>query len=224
MKPDDHHFGGIFDLDGVIADTGPAHQQAWEELAARHHLAMPDGFFAETFGMRNENIIPQLLDRSVDPEELQRMSDWKEARYREIIAAEIQPLDGLGGLLRDLQQNGFHLAIGSSAPRANVDLILDGLQIRNRFTACVTGDEISSGKPAPDTFLTAAERLDVSPDHCVVFEDAVPGVQAGKRAGMQVIAITTTRTHADLLQAGADRVIDSLAEVNAADILNILAI
>jgi beta-phosphoglucomutase len=215
-------WGAIFDMDGVIVDTGWAHKQAWVEFAHTHGAQCTDEFFLRTFGMQNYQIIPLMLGHEVSPEDLEAMGDWKEQRYRQIVAQGLTPAQGLVDLLADLKAHGFRIAVGSSAPKANIDLVLDRLGMRRSFDAIVYGDMVSRGKPAPDTFLAAARMLDVPPAQCVVVEDAVPGVQAGKAAGMAVVAITTTRTRQDLGQA--DLVIDRFAEATAEDFVKLLAL
>ena len=209
----DRQRGVIFDLDGVLTHTGPAHQQSWQDLAEQYGLSMTDEFFRNTFGMQNYQIIPLLLGREVSPQEIEEISEQKEACYRRIVAAQLQAAPGALPLLDDLRQQEFALAIGSSAPKANVDLALNTLGIQDYFQAVVTGEQVTQGKPAPDTFLLAAQKLGLDPSHCVVVEDAVQGVEAGKAAGMAVIAVTTTRERADLNQA--DLIVDCLSEVTA---------
>ena len=182
--------GAIFDMDGVIADTGWAHKQAWAEFARIHGAEFTDEDFFRTFGMQNYQIIPIVLGHEVPLEEIGPMGDWKEQRYRQIVSQNLTAPDGLAALLADLKAHGFRIAVGSSAPKVNIDLVLDRLGIRGSFDAIVYGDMVSRGKPAPDTFLEAAEKLGVPPDRCIVVEDAIPGVQAGKAAGMAVMAIS----------------------------------
>ncbi len=214
-----HARGAIFDMDGVIADTGWAHMQAWAEFARAHGAAFTEEFFLRTFGMQNHQIIPIMLGREVSPEELQTLGDWKEQRYRQIVSQGLTAPVGLISLLNDLKAHHFRIAVGSSGPKENVDLVLDRLGIRGFFDAVVYGGMVSRGKPAPDTFLAAGRMLAVPPARCVVVEDAVPGVQAGKAAGMSVVAITTTRAREDLSQA--DLIIDRFTEVTAADLIRL---
>jgi beta-phosphoglucomutase-like phosphatase (HAD superfamily) len=112
------------------------------------------------------------------------------------------------------------LAIGTSAPRANLDLVLERLRLRRYFNSCVTKEDVANGKPAPDTFLAAAQKLSLAPNRCVVVEDAVQGIEAGKAAGMPVIALTTTRDRAAL--SAADMIADSLGELKAEDFTKLL--
>jgi beta-phosphoglucomutase len=209
----------IFDLDGVLVDTGWAHLQAWQDLAARERFEMTERFFKNTFGMQNYQIIPMLLP-GISAQELKRMSDWKEQRYRDIIAERLTPADGVVELLNTLKRTGFRLAVGSSAPRANLELMLKGARLTDYFDACVSGEDVAAGKPDPATFLKAAERLSITPRRCAIVEDAVQGVQAGKAAGMAVVAVTSTRDRRDL--AAADLVVDSLTELEPTDFLHLI--
>jgi beta-phosphoglucomutase len=212
--------GVIFDLDGVLVDTGWAHKQSWYDLAEKEGFSMSDEFFSSTFGMRNDQIIPMLTGGEVSSEDVARLGEWKEQRYRELIAAKLTLPHGVGELLDDLKQNGFLLAVGSSAPRANLDLVLDRVRIGDYFDACVTGEEVIEGKPAPETFLKAAMKIGLPPNCCVVVEDAVQGVEAGRAAGMAVVAVTTTRERAAL--SAADLIVDSLGELTAEDFVRLL--
>jgi beta-phosphoglucomutase len=216
----DGRMGVIFDLDGVLVDTGWAHKQSWYDLAEKEGFSMTDEFFYSTFGMQNYQIIPMLLGRDASSGEVDRLSDWKELRYRELIAEKLAPSEGAESLLCDLKKEDFLLAVGSSAPRANLDLVLERTDLQDYFDAYVTGQDVTNGKPAPDTFLKAAEKLSLGADRCVVVEDAVQGVEAGKAAGMPVVAVTTTRKRADLHRA--DIIVDSLAQLQARQFIDLL--
>jgi len=220
MTSVDTGMGVIFDLDGVLVDTGWAPRQSWYDLAEKEGFCMSDEFFYRTFGMRNYQIIPMLLEREVPPQEIERLSEWKEQRYRELIADKLALPEGVKTLLDELKSKGFLLAVGSSAPRANLGLILERLHLHDYFDAYITGEDVSKGKPAPETFLKAAEKLSLPPSHCVVVEDAVQGVEAGKAAGMPVVAVTTTRNRPDLVEA--DIIVDSLVELQAEDFIKLL--
>ncbi len=215
MTSTNSRMGVIFDLDGVLVDTGWAHKQSWFDLADKEGFDMSDYFFYSTFGMQNNRIIPMLFGRDMSKEEIIPLSEWKEQRYRDLIADELVPAQGAKELLDDLKNAGFYLAVGSSAPRANLDLVLDRVQVHDYFDALVTAEEVTKSKPAPDTFLTAAKKLSLPAHRCVVVEDAVQGVEAGKAAGMTVVAVTTTRERIALTQA--DKIVDSLAELKADD-------
>jgi HAD superfamily hydrolase (TIGR01509 family) len=208
------NLGVIFDLDGVLVDTGWAHRQAWYDLAKEEGLAMSDEFFRRTFGMQNAAILP-MLRPGICADEVERLSEWKEQRYRNLVQERLELAEGAEALLRDLKRHGFRLAIGSSAPPENLDVFWNRLSLDNYFDARVTKEETTESKPSPQTFLKAAQKLGLPPTCCAVVEDAVQGVQAARAAGMPVIAVTTTRSREDLAQA--DRIVDSLSRLRAPD-------
>jgi beta-phosphoglucomutase len=179
-------WGVIFDMDGVLVDTGWAHRQAWYDLAAQEGLAMSDEFFRRTFGMQNATILP-LLRPGISEQEMERLSDWKEQRYRDLVRRRLELAPGAQALLNDLKRHGFRLAVGSSAPAANLDVFWSRLALGEIFDARVTKEEVTEGKPAPQTFLKAAAKLGLAPACCAVVEDAVQGVQAARAAGMPVV-------------------------------------
>ena len=212
--------GVIFDLDGVLVDTGEFHRQSWYDLAKREGFEMSDELFYSTFGMQNYQIIPMLVGREVTAEELERFSQWKEQRYRELISGKLKLLDGVKELIEDLKRAGFLLAIGTSTPLVNLKFMLENVPVDGWFDAYVTGEDVQRGKPEPDTFIMAAEKLSLPREDCVVVEDAVQGVAAGKAAEMAVVAVTTTRERKEL--AEADLIVDSLAELKAEDFEKLL--
>jgi len=212
--------GVIFDLDGVLVDTAQFHKQSWYDLAEQQGLEMTDEFFYSTFGMQNKRILPMLFKRDLSKAEIDSLSEWKEDRYRRLIVGKIQLLDGVKELIDDLKSCGFLLAIGSSTPRVNLEFMLKQMPLTNCFDAYVAGEDVANSKPAPDTFLKAAEMLGLAPANCVVVEDAVAGVQAAKAAQMPVVAVTTTTSRESLRQA--DLVVDSLAQLDGNDFLNLV--
>ena len=220
MTESDSRMSVIFDLDGVLVDTGWAHKQSWYDLAEKEGFSMTDKFFYSTFGMQNYQIIPMLLGRDAALDEVNRLSDWKEQRYRKIIVEKLVPAEGAKSLLCDLKSEDFLLAVGSSAPRANLELVLTRTDLKDYFDAYVSGEDVTNGKPAPDTFLKAAEKLSLDAESCVVVEDAVQGVEAGKAASMPVVAVTTTRNRADLHRA--DIIVDSLTQLQARHFIELL--
>ncbi|MBN2375253.1 MAG: HAD family phosphatase [Sedimentisphaerales bacterium] len=211
----------IFDLDGVLIDTGQFHRQAWYDLAECHGWTMTDKLFYQTFGMQNYQILPMLSDQPLTDEKILELSEWKESRYRKLVAGKLTLLDGAEQLTKNLKQNNFRLAIGSSTIRANLDFMLEHIPVAHYFDALVTDEDVENGKPAPDTFLAAARKLNIPPVACVVVEDAIPGVQAAKAAQMPVIAITTTRQRSEL--SLANKIIDSLTQLTPADFDTLLA-
>lgn len=211
--------GVIFDMDGVLVDTGWAHRQAWFDVAAVEGLPMSDEFFRSTFGMQNAAILP-MLRPGISQADVKRLSVWKEQRYREVAKARPDLAPGAKALLEDLKRHGFRLAIGSSAPPENLDVFWDAHSLADYFDARVTSEQVTESKPSPQTFLRAAEKLGLAPARCAVVEDAVQGVQAGRAGGMRVVAVTTTHGRDEL--ADADYVVGGLADLKASDFLALL--
>jgi beta-phosphoglucomutase len=211
--------GVIFDMDGVLVDTGWAHRQAWFDTATLEGLPMSDEFFWGTFGMQNAAILP-MMRPGISKDEITRLSRWKEQRYREVAKEHPDLAPGTLALLKDLKQHGFRLAIGSSAPPENLDVFWDAHKLADYFDARVTSEQVTESKPSPQTFLKAAEKLGLPPSRCAVVEDALQGVQAGQAGGMVVVAVTTTHKREQL--AHADYVVDGLADLRAADFLRLL--
>ncbi len=210
-------WGAIFDWDGVILDSSRQHEESWRLLARENGLALPEDFFRRSFGMKNERIIPELLGWTRDPETVRRLGDRKEALYRELIRRDgVQPLPGVREWLQTLRAAGIPCAVGSSTPRENIECVLDTLGLRQAFDAIVAGQDVTHGKPHPEVFLRAAALLGLSPERCVVFEDAHVGLQAARAAGMKVVAVASTHPPESLREA--DRVVRRMDELSVAEI------
>jgi len=201
----------IWDLDGVIVDSAPYHFSAWRELFGRLGKDYAAEDFKRNFGRRNDDILRSVLGNSPE-EEIKVLAQQKEEIFRERIREKVKPLPGVLELLEDAHSGGFRMALVSSAPQENIELILSSLGIKEYFDCLISGQELQRGKPDPEGFLLAAEKLGVAPARCIVIEDALSGVEAAKRAGMKCIAVTTT--HPKELFSGADLVVDSLEDVS----------
>ena len=200
-------------MDGVLVDTGPWHLEAWYGLAERRGWRMSDEFFSRTFGMQNYQIIPQMTDEVLSRDVIDEAGEWKEQRFRELIAGKVKPLEGAAELVGDLKAGGFALAVGSSGPRNNVEMVLESAGLRGEFAVVVAGEDVENSKPAPDTFLRAAQCLSLAPGRCVVIEDAAYGVDAALAAGMAAVAVTTTLPREQL--SHAHLVVDSFGELSS---------
>jgi len=203
----------IFDADGVLIDSYHAHFEAWKAMGRELGMGLTEERFAGTFGRRNEDLMHDLWDDAVAEADIPAWSDWKEERYREIIREDFPAMDGAVALIDALRAAGFGLAVGSSGPPENVTACIRGLGREDAFGATVDGTQVSRGKPEPEVFLTAAEKLGVPPARCAVVEDAVAGVEAARRAGMTAIGLTGTTTR-EALASRARLVVDSLRDLS----------
>src|SRR5262245_31637592 len=185
----------IWDVDGTLVDTAELHFQAWSVIAAELGKPFTPADFAATFGRRNPEIIRQLFSTNFSPAEIAELGDRKEEYYKQEARRGVELLPGVGALLECLHAAGFKQAIGSSAPRGNLELILGLTRTERFFQAVVSMEDTQRGKPDPQVFQVAAAKLGVRPQRCLVVEDAVAGVQAAKAGNMRCIAVTFVGHH-----------------------------
>ncbi len=203
MRAGEQAYGVIFDMDGVLVLSEEAHWLAWRDAAAQRGITLAYETFLSCFGRVNADCVRIMIGEDISPEESVRIAEAKEAAMRAIIRDRVPLAPATDSVLRALRNDGALLAVGSSAPPENVDLVLDAGRIRPHFSAVVDGSQVRRGKPAPDVFLLAAERLGLAPAACAVVEDAPAGIRAAVSAGMTAIGLATTHTPAQLLEAGA---------------------
>lgn len=205
-------WAALFDWDGVIIDSASAHERSWERLAEELNKPLPPDHFLRGFGMRNEVIFPDILQWSRDPDEIFQWSRQKESLYRDVIREEgATILPGVIRYLTSLIKAEIPCIIGTSTQRDNVEFILEMTELRPYFQDMVTSEDVSHGKPDPEVFLKAAERAGLPPQQCVVFEDALYGIQAAKAGGMAAVGVLTT--HPGGFLKGADRLVAQLDEL-----------
>jgi beta-phosphoglucomutase family hydrolase len=214
--------GAIFDWDGVIIDSGKLHEQSWRRLAAELGKSIAPDSFIRGFGMKSARIIEEIHGWAKDPAEIARLTNRKEALYREIVGrSEIAALPGAAEWLARLREAGVACAVASSTQRLNIDAVLARIGLQEAFGAIVSAEDVVHGKPHPEVFLKAAERLKIAPERCVVFEDAHVGIEAGHAAGMKVVAVTTTHRADEL--GTADLVVSRLDELTIEQVTSLIA-
>jgi len=204
----------VFDMDGTLVDNMGFHARAWMQTADRLGVK---GFTVEHFeqhfaGKKNDEIFPELLQRALGVDELAQLAHEKEALYRAMAAPHLTPMPGLLAFLDRLRAAGVPIAIATAAPPENRAIVLDRCDLRGRVDILVGAEDVKHGKPAPDIFLLAAERLGLDPDRCVAFEDAKNGVLSARTAGMAVIGVVTTTKAEVLLAAGAMATLTDFAD------------
>ena len=181
----------LWDMDGTLVDSEEFHWLSWRDTMAAEGLPITRDQFVATFGQRNDSILPHWLGADAAQERIQRIGDEKEALYRKLVRdSGIAPLPGAAEWVRRLHQEKWRQAVASSAPRANVEVVLEVIGLGGCFQAIVSAEDVTAGKPDPQVFLTAASRLAAAPAQCVVVEDAVAGVEAARRAGMRSIGVS----------------------------------
>jgi beta-phosphoglucomutase family hydrolase len=214
-------FGAIFDWDGVIIDSGKLHAQSWRLLASELGTTIAPDSFIRGFGMKSARIIEEIHGWAHEPSEIARLTNRKEALYRELVASgEIAPLPGVVEWLHRLHEAGVPCAVASSTQRLNIDAVLNRIGLQQAFQEIISAEDVTHGKPNPEVFMKAAARLQIAPERCVVFEDAHVGIQAAHAAGMKVVAVATTHPAEQL--SAADLVVRRLDDLDVEQISTLL--
>ena len=196
-----------WDMDGTLIDSEEFHWRSWHLTLQDEGIAFTRDQFLSTFGQRNDTIISQWLGAAATPERAARIAESKEIMYRHLVRRDgISPLPGVADWVRRLHRDGWQQAIASAAPRANIETVLEVLSATHIFDAIVSAEDVRKGKPDPEVYLLAAERVGVAPAKCIVVEDAVAGIAAARAAGMRSIGVTQDQKHLP----GADVVVRSL--------------
>ena len=197
----------IFDMDGVLVDSGAPHREAWTRTLGELGVPVPPEFWKRTIGRPSAEAVPLLLGAPVPHAEARRLARRKHEHYLTLAARGLPAVRGVCEFVELLRLRHVPLAVATSARRSDVDELLGRLGLTERFAAIVTAEDVARGKPDPEVYLLAARRLGAPAHACLVIEDAVVGVQAARRAGMRVFGVATTYDPAELLAAGAERVI-----------------
>jgi beta-phosphoglucomutase len=198
-------------MDGTLIDSAEYHWRTWRETLAELDVTLTREAFNGWFGSRNDRILALHVGDALSADEKRRIGALKESRYRELVRRDgLALLPGVGDWLTRLHAGGWRQAVASSAPPANIDVLIEVLGLTELFQATVSAEEVPHGKPHPDVFLRAAEKLGASAHRCVVVEDAAVGVEAGRRAGMRTIGVKGPHTTAPL---AADLVTSSLGDL-----------
>ena len=180
----------LWDMDGTLVDSEEYHWLSWRDIMSAEGLQITHEQFLATFGQRNDSILPRWLGERATADAIQRIGNAKEELYRRLVREDgLTPLPGAAEWVRRLRQEGWRQAIASSAPRANLDVVLEVIGLAGCFEAIVSAEDVTRGKPDPQVFLTAASRLGALPAQCIVVEDAPAGVEAARRAGMRSIGV-----------------------------------
>jgi beta-phosphoglucomutase len=182
----------LWDLDGTLVDSAESHFESWRDALRAEGRTITRHQFEASFGQRNDRILAGWLGPEAAPDLGSRIAEAKEAAYRRFVREHrLDALPGASDWLVQMRTLGWKQAIASSAPRLNVEVVLDVLDWSRYFDAIVAAEDVRAGKPDPEVFLAAATRLGVPPAQCVVVEDAAAGIEAARRGGMRSIGVGT---------------------------------
>jgi len=211
----------LFDLDGTLLDNNEVHYNAWKKYLKDNGKEISDEDFKENIsGRTNQDAVEHIYNKKMSQEEAEKYYLKKEEIYREMFEPDIKAISGLEKFLEDLQKHNITMAIATSGIQVNIDFMFEHVPIKKYFEKVINANDIENGKPDPEIFLKTAEELDVPAENCIVFEDSIAGVQAGKAAGMKVVALTTTHTNEELSEA--DLVIKDYTEINYEKLTSII--
>jgi beta-phosphoglucomutase len=214
--------GVIFDVDGVLVDSYDAHFKSWQALGKKRGFEFTEAQFLATFGRTTRELLVDTFgDRRFTAAEIAELDACKEAIFRDLLVKDFPVMDGAVELIDQLHAAGYRLAVGSSGPPDNVDLVLRSLRRADVFQGVVSGADVQRGKPDPEVFLTAAARLGIAPQGCAVIEDAPVGIKAAKHSGATCIALVSKGHSRDELQA-ADHIVGSLRDLSPTGIAELL--
>lgn len=215
------NYAVIFDMDGVIAHTNPYHTEAFKQFFDNYGVAYTLAEFEDhMYGKHNDYIMRYFFKRPLTDDEVSRLGEEKEALFREIYADHVAPVAGLLPFLDGLKSAGYRLGVATSAPRANLDFIIDKLALRGYMDSFLSSEDVTAHKPNPAIYLKSATMLNVAPAHCVVFEDSHSGVSAGRNAGATMIGVLTSHTADEL--PPCERYIRDYHEIDVNDIHQLL--
>lgn len=210
----------IFDMNGVIINDERVHQQSWKEFCQKYKFSLSeDDFKNKVFGRTEADTLTYLFNKKLTDNEISNYSDERVKTAIDIFKPQLKLNDGLLNLLIDLKNNDIPIAIATGSRTVYTNFIIDGLKIKEYFKQITTAQEVFKGKPDPEIYLLTANKLNVDPKDCIVFEDSISGIKAAKSANMKVVAITTTHQRDELLIA--DKVIDSFTEITVKELGNI---
>ena len=194
-----NQFAFVFDMDGVIVDTNPYHKISLGEFAAKYgYFLSEEDLIKKIYGRTNKEWIPNLLGRTLSAEEVSRYGEEKEKMFRDLYEKEIVEVKGLTKFLEEATRLNIIMAIGTSAPRSNVDFVLKHTGIGKYFSVILDESHVTHGKPNPEIYINCAASLNLPTSKCIVFEDSLSGVAAGRAAGSPVVGVATTHTAQEL--------------------------
>lgn len=212
----------IFDMDGVICHTNPFHSIAFKEFFAKRDLfPTEDEFALHMYGKNNSYILSYFLGRKIEGAELLELEDEKESLFRDIYKDIVKPIDGFLDFFGKIKEDGLLTGVATSAPRANLDLIVGTLGLKNQMESILASEDVTKHKPEPEVYLQSAKNLEEHPENCIVFEDSFSGVTAAIRAGMKVVGVLSSHAKDEL--PPCDLYINNYHEINIKQLYSLVS-
>lgn len=214
--------GLIFDMDGVIVDNHFYHFKAWQLFFEKYGKNIDEDHYKKNINGRTMKAIIHNVfeDQKLSDVEAKAYGNEKEAIYRDIYSEYLAPTKGLISFLERVKSEGIKTVIGTSAPKENVEFTIDGLKLNHYFDDILDERAVSKGKPDPEIYIKCAKAINYPNSQCVVFEDALAGIEAGKNAGSAVVGLATTHQAHELVNT--DLIIDDFSNLKTDQLKNIL--
>lgn len=199
-------------MDGTMVDTNPWHKKAYEVLLKKYNTPFSEQYFNKNIiGHKNSEIFSRLFP-TMNRKEIVKITNEKEEIFRNLYQNNVREVNGLSSLITNSKDKGLLIAIATTASKKNRECILKGLKFPSSWFSVMVGEEdVVNGKPNPEIYLKTAEKLDVEPNKCIVFEDSKTGILAGKSAGMTVVAVFTNKMPETLKEA--DYIVNDFSEI-----------
>lgn len=212
-----HSFGVLFDMDGVIVHSNPAHKKAINIFCEKHKIEIDDDYLKKNiYGRANKEWIPKIFG-DISDERLKELADEKEQIFRDIFDPEAMQVPGVIDFIKHLKEQQIKMVVATSAPGENADFILNRLAIQDYFDAVLDSSHVTHSKPHPEPYHNAAKAIGLEASQCIVIEDSVSGVKSGLAAGSLVIGVSTTHTSEEL--SSCHLVIDNFENFSLEDLL-----
>lgn len=212
IKNIDSKIGIAFDLDGTLVDNNKYHIESWQIFYKKRGWQLSNETYNLYFnGKTNKDVLNFIYQTELSPAIIKELTDEKEKIYREIYLPFIKPVNGLIDFMESLKNHKIPMVMATSGIPENIKFFFDNVPVEHYFQDVINFTHITKGKPDPEIYLLAAQKLGLNPKNCTAFEDSLSGIQSAKDAGFKVIAITTTHTKQELTKA--DLVIDDFTEL-----------
>ena len=218
-------YGFIFDMDGVVIDSNPYHKIAWEKFLNGQGISFDDQLFDNVLsGRTGPTSLRLIFGEDLSQEKLDLYLEEVDSNYQNILrqTEDVRPIAGVHAFLDQLTQNGYRLALATSAPVLNIELGLEKLKLENTFEHIVGKVDVSHGKPHPEVYLTSLSLLGIAAENCIVFEDSKAGIQSALSAGIQVVGIASGHSKEELLDEGVSMVVDDFTGLTPDKVLALI--
>ena len=210
--------GLLFDMDGVIVDNHIFHYKSWQALAKNYDLDLNEEDYRNHMNGRTIGEVVRFLLKEASEEEVKKIGMEKEALYRNLYQPYLTPTKGLLSFLSQAYKHKIPMCIGTSAPKENVSFTINGLGIGHYFKAILDDRSVNKGKPHPEIYQKCAHSIGLPNEQCIVFEDAISGIEAGKVARSKVIALATSHERTAL---NADLVVNDFSQINIQNLFDL---